>query len=305
MFSYIDPTIRRRLIEQGKLVRVDARGNLLLPADSSSNAMTAAAANAASADAQVRPGAEAQARNSEPARGQRLVLNVLGPIPMPISIGGEQHTFQWYAFVRQTELQDATALADSLRGRGEPHLFSVLARHMSVNSALVLGDFKEHDSPLVRVHSCCLTGDVFGSKRCECGPQLDRAFERIRDERAGAIIYMSGHEGRGIGLWAKAVTYVLQDSGEDTYQANRSLGLPDDSRDFSDAATMLLYLRGDRPLRLMSNNPIKQAHLQGGGLHHVQREKHVTGVSKVNRRYLDAKRGWGHRIEPDDLEDAE
>lgn len=272
MFSYIDPTIRERLINQGKLVRVDSRGRLLTP----------------DASGEARP-----------------VLNVLGPIPMPIDIGGQQHVFRWYAFVRQTELQDATGLADSLRGRGEPHLFSALAKHMSVNSVLVLGDFDAHASPLVRVHSCCLTGDVFGSKRCECGPQLDRAFERIRDEGAGAIIYMSGHEGRGIGLWAKAVTYVLQDSGEDTYQANRSLGLPDDSRDFSDAATMLLYLRGDRPLRLMSNNPVKLAHLEAGGLHHIAPEKHVTGVSSTNRRYLDAKRGWGHRIEANDLDDKQ
>jgi GTP cyclohydrolase II len=272
MFSYIDPAVRRRLVEQGKLVRVDTRGRRLAAEEGSAH---------------------------------RPVLNVLGPIPLPISIGEQQHTFDWYAFVRQTELQDATGLADSLRGRGEPHLFSALANHMSVNSALLLGDVKAHASPLVRVHSCCLTGDVFGSQRCECGPQLDRAFERIRDEGTGAIIYMSGHEGRGIGLWAKAVTYVLQDSGEYTYQANRSLGLPDDSRDFSDAATMLLYLRGDRPLRLMSNNPTKQAHLEAGGLHHVLPEKHVTGVSNANRRYLDAKRGWGHRIEPEDLKGKE
>ena len=272
MFSYIDPAIRARLVDEGKLVRVDAHGTLLQP----------------EATAEYRP-----------------VLNVLGPIPLPISIGGQQRTFQWYAFVRQTELQEANRLADSLRGRGEPHLFSMLSNHMSVNSVLVLGDFKAHASPLVRVHSCCLTGDVFGSKRCECGPQLDRAFERIAEEGTGAVVYMSGHEGRGIGLWAKAVTYVLQDRGEDTYQANRSLGLPDDSRQFSDAASMLLYLRGDRPMRLMSNNPTKQAQLEAGGLHHVAREKHVIGVSNVNRRYLDAKRGWGHRIEPSDLEGKE
>lgn len=268
MFSYIDPNIRARLIAQGKLVRIDARGTLLA---------------------------------GDEAGEHRPILNVLGPIPMPIEIGGQLRTFKWYASVRQTELQDANRVADSLRGRGEQHLFSVLAKHMSVNSALVLGEFREHDNPLVRVHSCCLTGDVFGSQRCECGPQLERAFQRIEAEGVGAVIYMSGHEGRGIGLWAKAVTYMLQDNGEDTYQANRTLGLPDDSRDFGDAAALLLYLRGDRPLRLMSNNPVKQKDLEVGGLHHVQREKHVTGVSTVNRRYLDAKRGWGHRIEPDDL----
>lgn len=269
MFSYIDPAIRARLVEEGKLVRIDAQG-AVLPSDAADE--------------------------------HRTVLNVLGPIPMPIGIGKRVRTFQWYAIVRQTQLQEANRLADLLRGRGEQHLFSALSSHMSVNSALVLGEFAEHANPLVRVHSCCLTGDVFGSQRCECGPQLNRAFERIDQEGAGAVIYMSGHEGRGIGLWAKAVTYVLQDSGEDTYQANRSIGLPDDSREFSDAAAMLLYLRGDRPLRLMSNNPMKQAHLLASGLHHVQREKHVTGVSAANRRYLDAKRGWGHRIEPDDLD---
>jgi GTP cyclohydrolase II len=270
MFAYIDPTIRARLVEQGKLIRIDARGQALDP-------------------------------DTTPDTRQGVFLNLLGPIPLPIDIGGQQYTFQWYAFVRHTELQEANRIADSLRGRGQQHLFSVLSNNMSVNSVLVLGDFRGAENPLVRVHSCCLTGDVFGSKRCECGPQLERAFERIEAEGAGAVIYMSGHEGRGIGLWAKAVTYVLQDGGEDTYQANRSLGLPDDSRDFSDAASVLLHLRGDRPLRLMSNNPKKQDDLRAGGLHHISGEKHISGVNPVNRRYLDAKRDWGHKLDPTDL----
>jgi GTP cyclohydrolase II len=270
MFAYIDPTIRARLIAQGKLIRIDARGTMLDP-------------------------------NAVPNGGQGVVLNVLGPIPLPLDIGGEKRTFEWYAFVRHTELQEANRIADSLRGRGEQHLFSVLSNNMSVNSVLMLGDFRGAQNPLVRVHSCCLTGDVFGSARCECGPQLDHAFERIEAEGTGAVIYMSGHEGRGIGLWAKAVTYVLQDGGEDTYQANRSLGLPDDSRDFSDAASMLLYLRGDRPVRLLSNNPKKQADLRAGGLHDVQPQKHIIGVSATNRRYLNAKRGWGHTLDPQEI----
>src|SRR5690606_29891622 len=244
MFSYIDPTVRARPVEQGKLVRVDARGTLL---------------------------------TSDAAGEHRPVLNVVAPIPMPVSIGGQLRTFQWYAFVRQTELQEANRLADLLRGRGEQHLFSALSSHMSVNSALVLGEFKEHPNPLVRVHSCCLTGDVFGSKRCECGPQLDRAFERIEHEGTGAVIYMNGHEGRGIGLWAKAVTYVLQDSGEDTYQANRSLGLPDDSREFSDAAALLRYFLNDRPFRLLTNNPKKITDLNNYGVRNITPVKHVIG----------------------------
>lgn len=273
MFSYIDPTIRARLVAQGRLIRIDSTGAVLDP-DAVSDA----------------PG---------------VILNVLGPIPLPIDIGGRQHTFKWYAFVRQTELAEANRIADALRGRGEAHLFSVLSNNMSVNSVLVLGDLREAENPLVRVHSCCLTGDVFGSMRCECGPQLQRAFERIEAEGSGAVVYMSGHEGRGIGLWAKAITYVLQDAGEDTYQANRSLGLPDDSRDFSDAATLLLYLHGDKPIRLMSNNPKKHKDLRAGGLHHIQAEKHVTGVSSANQRYLNAKRGWGHLLDLDEIKAAD
>jgi GTP cyclohydrolase II len=273
MFSYIDPTIRSRLVEQGKLIRIDATGATLAP-DQVGSA----------------PGA---------------TLNVLGPIPLPMDVGGKRETFQWYAFVRHTELAEANRIADALRGRGEQHLFSVLSNNMSVNSVLVMGDLRAADNPLVRVHSCCLTGDVFGSMRCECGPQLDRAFKRIEAEGTGAVIYMSGHEGRGIGLWAKAITYMLQDAGEDTYQANRSLGLPDDSRDFGDAAAMLLHLRGgDKPIRLMSNNPKKHKDLRAGGLSHIQPEAHVTGVSAANQRYLKAKRGWGHLIDLKDIEGA-
>lgn len=272
MFAYIDPAIRARLVAERKLIRIDAGGRELDP-------------------------------DAVPEPGQGIVLNVLGPIPLPVDIGGQLKEFQWYAFVRHTELQEANRIADSLRGRGEQHLFSVLSNNMSVNSVLMLGDFRAAEKPLVRVHSCCLTGDVFGSRRCECGPQLEHAFERIDEEGSGAVIYMSGHEGRGIGLWAKAVTYVLQDCGQDTYQANRSLGLPDDSRDFSDAATIMLYLRGDRPIRLMSNNPKKQRDLRAGGLNHIESEKHVVGVSAANRRYLDAKRGWGHKLDPDEIGD--
>jgi GTP cyclohydrolase II len=271
MFAYIDPSVRARLVEAGKLIRINTVGQPVDP------------------DAPL-------------AEGQGVLLNVLGPVPLPIHIGGEPRTFQWYAFVRHTELAEANRMADALRGRGEPQLFSLMSKSMTVNSALVLGDLHAAENPLVRVHSCCLTGDVFGSARCECGPQLELAFQRIEAEGAGAVIYMSGHEGRGIGLWAKAVTYVLQDGGEDTYQANRSLGLPDDSRDFSDAASILLYLRGDRPIRLLSNNPKKHADLRAGGLHHLQAEKHVTGISPINRRYLSAKRGWGHIIDPSEIE---
>ena len=119
------------------------------------------------------------------------------------------------------------------------------------------------------------------------------------------IIYMSGHEGRGIGLWAKAATYLLQDAGENTYQANRSLGLPDDSRDFGDAASLLKYFLGEQPFRLLTNNPKKIGDLQQHGLRNITPVKHVTGVRAANRGYLAAKRDWGHDLSPEDLEDLE
>jgi GTP cyclohydrolase II len=167
---------------------------------------------------------------------------------------------------------------------------------------LIIGERRSWSDPLVRVHSSCLTGDVFGSQRCECGPQLHHAIETIADdEQGGMVIYMSGHEGRGIGLWAKAATYLLQDAGENTYEANRSLGLPDDSRDFSDAAVLIRYFYGAKPLRLLTNNPKKIQDLAEHGLDRVTAVKHVIGVTDANRRYLEAKKGWGHTLDSDDI----
>ena len=195
--------------------------------------------------------------------------------------------------------------ARAIRPRFNPSSSSIaiLASSMAVNSVLIIGDPSNWENPLVRVHSSCLTGDVFGSMRCECGPQFISALERIADNPGGGmIIYMSGHEGRGIGLWAKAATYLLQDGGENTYQANRSLGLPDDCRDFGDAASLLKYFQGDRPFRLLTNNPKKISDLEEHGLKDITPVKHVIGVGKVNRDYLAAKRDWGHYLSSEDIE---
>ena len=173
---------------------------------------------------------------------------------------------------------------------------------MAVNSVLIVGDPEAWTDPLIRVHSSCLTGDVFGSQRCECGPQFESALKLIsEDEQGGMLIYMAGHEGRGIGLWAKAATYLLQDGGEDTYQANRTLGLPDDSRDFSDAAALIKHFRGDGPFRLLTNNPKKIEDLAAAGLAGITPVKHVFGVTDSNKRYLAAKRDRGHRLGDEDI----
>ena len=268
MFTYLDPSIRRRLIVEEKLIRIGYEGEQL------------------DSEAPQAPG--------------EVIINLLGPIPMPIDTLEGRIIVQWYAAVRSTELQQVEALANKLTSEGGQHLFSHLVSPLAVNSVLVIGEPK--DEPLVRVHSNCLTGDVFGSQRCDCGPQLANAIARINaDPKSGYIVYMAGHEGRGIGLWAKAATYLLQDAGENTYQANRSLGLPDDSRDFTDAAVLLKYFVGQKPFRLLTNNPKKLEDLAAHGVKQVIQEKHVHGVVDTNRKYLEAKRGWGHVLEDDDI----
>ena len=270
MFTYIDPTVRARLIEQNKLRRIDEQGN--------------------------------EVDVTSPNLPEDPALEVMGPIPMPIDLTGEDVLTQWYPFVRRTELAGVLDLASELRERGSPDMFASLSSFMAVNSLLVIGDADRAEHPLVRIHSNCLTGDVLGSRRCECGPQLAAAVDRIRQDAGGGyIVYMAGHEGRGIGLWAKAATYLLQDAGEDTYQANRSLGLPEDSRDFSDAGSLLKWVLRGRPMRLLTNNPKKIDDLAAMGVANVTREKHVVGVSTHNRNYLSAKRSWGHRIDDEDL----
>jgi GTP cyclohydrolase II len=111
---------------------------------------------------------------------------------------------------------------------------------------------------------------------------------------------MSGHEGRGIGLWAKAITYLLQDAGQDTFQANVTLGLPEDSRDFTDAAVVLRHLLSDRPVRLLSNNPHKREDLERGGQKVSEVVPLVSGITRHNLRYIRSKRGKGHLL-PDQL----
>jgi 3,4-dihydroxy 2-butanone 4-phosphate synthase/GTP cyclohydrolase II len=161
--------------------------------------------------------------------------------------------------------------------------------------ALVLGDLGEGVDVLTRVHSECLTGDVFHSQRCDCGAQLDAAMAAIAAEGRGVIIYLGGHEGRGIGLLSKLQAYELQDAGADTVDANLELGLPVDARDFSVAAQLLSDL-GVKSVRLLTNNPAKVDGLVAHGVG-VERVPLPPMATPHNLRYLTAKRDrLGHRI---------
>ncbi|GAA1880531.1 GTP cyclohydrolase II [Lapillicoccus jejuensis] len=159
--------------------------------------------------------------------------------------------------------------------------------------ALTLGGPTRRRTPVVRLHSECLTGDVLGSRRCDCGPQLREAVERVADA-GGHVLYLR-QEGRGIGLYAKLDAYALQDEGLDTYEANLALGHPADSRDYTVAAQMLLAL-GAPEVDLLTNNPDKTAQLRALGIR--VRASVATGVhwSPDNARYLATKARGGHTL---------
>jgi 3,4-dihydroxy 2-butanone 4-phosphate synthase/GTP cyclohydrolase II len=163
--------------------------------------------------------------------------------------------------------------------------------------ALVAGDIGDGADVLTRVHSECLTGDVFGSLRCDCGEQLDRAIGLIGREGRGVILYIRGHEGRAIGITHKLRAYELQDRGRDTVEANIELGFPADQRDYGIGA-QILYDLGVRSMRLLTNNPEKRAGLEGHGLTIKERLPLQTDPTPQNVGYLRAKREkLGHLLD--------
>ncbi len=163
--------------------------------------------------------------------------------------------------------------------------------------ALVMGEFGDGEGILTRVHSECLTGDVFGSLRCDCGQQLDAALARIGEEGRGVVLYIRGHEGRGIGLLHKLAAYRLQDEGLDTVDANVNLGLPVDSRDYGVGA-QILYDLGVRSMRLMTNNPTKRAGIEGYGLSILEQVPLSVEANDENRGYLATKAvRLGHELD--------
>jgi 3,4-dihydroxy 2-butanone 4-phosphate synthase/GTP cyclohydrolase II len=166
--------------------------------------------------------------------------------------------------------------------------------------AFVAGDVAGRENVLVRVHSECLTGDVFGSMRCDCGLQLDLAMEMVAKEGCGVVVYLRGHEGRGIGLGHKIRAYTLQDQGRDTVEANVELGFPADSREYGIGSQMLVDL-GVSTMRIMTNNPAKYGGLEGYGLEIVERVPLHVLPNAENIRYLRTKQEkMGHLLGFDD-----
>jgi 3,4-dihydroxy 2-butanone 4-phosphate synthase/GTP cyclohydrolase II len=191
-------------------------------------------------------------------------------------------------------------------GEFTAHVFESLLDGVE-HLAFVRGDIAGHENVLVRVHSECLTGDVFGSTRCDCGTQLDRAMARVAGEGRGVVVYLRGHEGRGIGLGHKLRAYTLQDEGRDTVEANLELGFPADSREYGIGAQILVDL-GVTTMRLMTNNPAKYGGIEGYGLEIVERVPVQTEPTDENIAYLRAKQSkLGHLLdfEGDEAVDTE
>lgn len=182
-----------------------------------------------------------------------------------------------------TEFGDFDLIAYTDKNSGEEHI------------ALIKGTWNEDEPVLVRVHSSCITGDIFGSCRCDCGPQLHAAMERIEKEGKGVLVYMN-QEGRGIGMMNKLKAYKLQEEGYDTVEANLKLGFKEDQRDYGIGAQILRDL-GVRKMRLMSNNPKKRTGLIGYGLEIVENVELEIQSNKHNQFYLETKRDkMGHSL---------
>lgn len=208
-------------------------------------------------------------------------IYLVGPIRLPISLNGATVEFQWYSWLKHDEVtEDYGSIIEKLSS-------SNLADYQQ-SSVLVYGDFQNSEEALIRMHSICHTGDIFGSKRCDCGFQLKQSMQQITDHGSGALFYLANHEGRGIGLFSKAMAYVLQENGYDTVEANESLGFVDDSRNYEDAMAVLKRLR-TKPVTLMTNNPKKLSALQNADLAIAGRVPLWGDKSEFNETYLNTK----------------
>lgn len=208
-------------------------------------------------------------------------IYLVGPINLPINLRGKTVQFKWYCWLNCSEVTEDFE-------RIVAKLSNVNLAEFQQSSVLVHGDFENADHALIRFHSICHTGDIFGSKRCDCGYQLEQSLVHIVEHGTGALFYLANHEGRGIGLFSKALAYILQQNGYDTVDANLKLGFVDDARDYSDAIQVLNVLRA-KPVTLITNNPKKIDALRNAGMAVEDRVQLWGDVSEYNEKYLKTK----------------
>jgi GTP cyclohydrolase II len=208
-------------------------------------------------------------------------IYLVGPIQLPVNLDGETVLFKWYCWLKSSEV---TENVEHMIAR----LSSANLAEFQQSSVLVYGDFQNAANALIRFHSICHTGDIFGSKRCDCGYQLEESMKLIARHGHGALFYLANHEGRGIGLFSKAVAYLLQENGYDTVDANHMLGFEDDARNYGDAIEVLQALR-TKPVTLITNNPRKLEALKMAGLSVEGRVQLWGDVSVYNEKYLKTK----------------
>lgn len=212
---------------------------------------------------------------------EKGAIYLVGPIKLPVNLYGETEEFKWYCWLNCDEVtEDFQRIINKLS--------SVNLAELQQSSVLTFGDFEYGDDAIIRMHSICHTGDIFGSKRCDCGFQLKQSMKMIVEHGSGALFYLANHEGRGIGLFSKAMAYILQENDFDTVEANQALGFVDDSRNYSDTIQVLKALRG-KPVTLITNNPKKLEALKNSGLPISGREPLWGDVSEHNEKYLETK----------------
>lgn len=208
-------------------------------------------------------------------------LQIFGPVMLPLTTLKGTIQAQWYVWQSSPEeLENPLSMPPC-------------------GSALVIGDLQRKSSlPLVRMHSVCVTGDVFHSARCDCGDQLNRAIQQLVQHGTGVLLYLGDQEGRGIGLYRKAMAYALQQEfGLDTLDANLALGQPADARSYRDAAVVLRFLC-DRPIILLTNNPLKPESLEAEGISIRSVRPLWASITPHNRAYLNTKvQRFGHTPE--------
>jgi GTP cyclohydrolase II len=225
-------------------------------------------------------------------RTEKGAIYLVGPIKLPVNLYGETVEFKWYCWLNCNEVtEDFERIIDKLSS-------SNLAE-LQQSSVLVYGDFEYAEDAIIRMHSICHTGDIFGSKRCDCGYQLKKSMKMIQEHGTGALFYLANHEGRGIGLFSKAMAYVLQENGYDTVEANEGLGFVDDSRNYSDAIQVLKAIR-QKPVTLMTNNPKKLNALKEAGLQVSGRQPLWGDISEYNEKYLQTKINKSGHLEEDE-----